>query len=1059
MRIARTTILLALLSVTLSAQFNSAIQGTLTDQSEALIPGALVRITNLATGVSREVTSGADGIYRVLSLGPGNYRVEAEKEGFQKAQRDSVTLGISETIRVDFGLAVGVVVGRIQVEAQSARVETAQGRISERISQAQLNELPLNGRNVFTLIALQPGVSGRGNAATFGTSPGTYNDSFGGETGPQVNAAGQRWESNNYTIDDTSSGGASRGGTTNLTPSADSVEEIRVISNNFSAEDGRSPGAQIQVITKAGGNQFHGGVTHFFQNNTLSSRNLFEAEAPAFRKNQFTYNIGGPIVRNRLFFHHTYEGIRQSGARGVVTQVETPEFRDFVVRTRPNSIAAKLLSEFRPVADPVSNLRDLGSPQQGVNVSGPPDGIPDVGSVQFVPRSHRKGNQFSGRVDLELRPGKDRLYGSYYQTSVSSLGGGIREAFNRPTDELTYFGSLNHTHIFDGSRINEIRIGMNRFDGAPAPHPRLDIPQMSITGIQGFSNSQHPFGWLHNNFLAKDVFSWVRSKHSLKFGAEVRKVKADTINTDNYIPSYSFASPLDFADDEPLQMTRNVDPATGLPATNASNLRALEWAIFVNDDWKVRRDLTVTLGLRYENYGSLTDPYGNLRNLVPGPGATFEERLATAAAVIVPDFFPADRLNFAPRLGFAWDVGGKGVTAIRGGYGIAYDRIPTVLPGGYRASPPLRAFATLGSQFGTTFTYSLGNPAAPFLGYPVDAALRLGLDSRGGIRGVRVRFPTAMDPDIRSPYVHNWFLGVQRTAPWGMVVEVNYQGSAGHHLMNSASDVNRYRGDMLDNRFDGFNPSFSSIGWISSTSNSIYHGGTVQVRRAFRSGLSFQGSYTFGKAITDAELFNTGINYQDIAWRRGDRAVASYDVPQRAVGLAVWQLPGPAGVSSAWLKQTLGGWQLSGSVILEKGQPINIVNLAPWPRGDYNADNATGDRPNAPASNVKQSGWTRQEFLGGIFSVADFPTPERGTNGNLGRNAFRGPGFAQVDLSLSKRFRLTERASVQVRLDTFNALNRVNLANPVTDLNNVSFGQSTATLVPRLIQAGLRIEF
>ena len=294
------------------AQFGSAIQGTVTDSQQALVPDAVVRVSNTTTGVTREVVTSADGVYRVTSLGPGAYRVEVEKSGFVKAQRDSVTLGISETIRIDVALELSGVAEAVTVAVRAPLVETEQGRVSGRVDRLQLQEMPLSGRNLYNLLALQPGVTGRGFSASI-SGGGGADDSFAGESAPRINASGQRDEANSFTVDDTSTNGVARGGITNLTPNTESVEEVRVVANNFSAVDGRNPGAQIQVITKAGTNDFRGSGSYYFQNDALSARNVFETAVPKFEKNLFGYSLGGPIVRNRVFFFTSYEGLRQTG--------------------------------------------------------------------------------------------------------------------------------------------------------------------------------------------------------------------------------------------------------------------------------------------------------------------------------------------------------------------------------------------------------------------------------------------------------------------------------------------------------------------------------------------------------------------------------------------------------------------------------------------------------------------------------------------------------------------------------------------------------------------------
>ncbi|MGA2329146.1 MAG: carboxypeptidase regulatory-like domain-containing protein [Bryobacteraceae bacterium] len=1037
-------------------QFNSAIQGTITDSSKAVVPDAAVGVTNVDTGIARAVKTSDDGLYRVLSLGPGTYRITVQKLGFADVSRDSVVLATGETLRVDFTLQVGTMAEKITVEEQPPLVETEQGRVSGQIDQTELKEIPLNGRNVFNLLALQPGMIGRSRASASGGGGRSGNDPFAGEAGPTMYASGQRQEANSFAMDGSSINSSVSPGYTNLTPTAEAVQEVRVVVNNVSAVDGRNAGAQVEVITKSGTNQFHGGANHDFQNNTLSAHNEFETRVAVFRKNQFGAQLGGPIVRNRTFFFISYEGLRQSGGRGQVVTMETSAFRDFVVRTRPNSIAAKLLGSYAPAVYPTSNFKDLGSPATGVNVIGPADGIMDVGSANYIPDTGHSGDQIQGRIDHELRPGTDRLYGSYYLNQDSSLDGNVRPAFNRPFRERSQFADINETHIFSPTTMNEFRAGVIRLRGGNDKPQHLDVPGISISGITGISYGQFPNGWWQTNWTFKNVFSWVRSAHTFKMGGEYRREFANNVNTGNYIPAYSFASLLDFADDEALSESRSVNPRTGAPATVYVGLRDRSFAGFFNDDWKVSRRLSITIGLRYEYFGPMTDSNNRASNLIWGAGSTYAERMASARVDLMSPLYRADKTNFAPRFGFAWDPSGSGRMSIRGGYGLAYDHIYSLKAGGYGSNPPLIGSATLGSQYGTTFGYTLGDLTKPNYGYPVDPGLLLGLDDRNGIKGARVSV-SAINPSLSTPYVHNWFFGIQRELPGRMVAEINYTGTAGHHLLDTYA-ANRYAGDMLDNVFNGFNPSFGNIRVVEAATNSIYHGASLRVRREFRQGFLFQGAYTIGKTIGEIDDGSISNNFQDANNHRIDRSAASFDVPQQVSLAGVWSLPFLKG-GQHWTSRVFGGWQLSGTAILQKGMPFNITNGASWPKGDYNADNTTLDRPDAPAASVPRAGWSRSDYLTGLFPASTFPAPVRGTNGNLGRNVFRGPGFAQTDLSLAKNFKIREKLSSQFRFDAFNAFNRVNLNNPVSDLNNSNFGRSTGADTPRVFQARIRLEF
>ena len=1039
-----------------SAQFSGVIQGTITDSQKAVVADAVVMVTNVRSGVARESVTTSDGVFRVLSLGPGVYRVEVVKLGFLNALRESVSVGISETVRLDFTLEVSGVQESVTVTTNAPIVETEQGRVSGQVDRMQLQEMPLSGRNLYNLIALQPGVTGKGVSASI-SGGGGADDSFAGESAPRINASGQRDEANNYTVDQTSTNGVARGGITNLTPNTESVEEVRVVSNNFSAVDGRSPGAQIQVITKSGTNEFRGSASYYYQGDQLSAKNVFESSVPKFDKNQFGYSLGGPIMKNELFFFTSYEGLRQTGVRGSTFVVETPAFRNFIQSTRPNTIAAQLLRDFAPAVDPTADFRDLGSPAPGANVIGPADGIMDVGSAFYVPEGWRRGNQFNIRSDYELRPGKDRLYGNFYRTNSYAVTGGIRPPFNRPTPNTTHFGNINYTKTFSTSMLNEFRGGVMRLVGLPDTPEHLEIPGITITGVTGFGQSGYPNGWWQTNWDFKNIFTLVKSNHLVKMGGELRQMYGSARNTNNYIPAYSFSNLMNFADDEALQMSRYVDPRTGEPQTAYSELTQTEWAVFIDDDWKVRSNVTINVGLRYENYGTFKDSDDTLRNLILGSGSTYNERLANARVDFVDKFYPTDNNNLGPRVGFAWDPFNDGKTSIRGGYGLSFDRLMNLPAENYRNSPPLRATVVLGQLLGTPqFTYSLGDPSKPYLGYPVDPALQAGLDSRNGVIGARVAL-TTVDENLINPYTHNWFFGVQRDIGLGVVAEFNYLGSAGRNLYN-AYNINRYVGDLLDGIINGFNPSFQQINMVTSTSKSDYQGATIQLRRRYQQGFTIQGAYTFGKAMNDADIAVGTTNFQDAADLGAEWAIAGYDVRHKLALLGVWEMPF-FNNSTGLTRTFLGGWQLAGSAIFQTGNPINITRGGSFPSGDYNADGNGGDRPNAPASTVKTSGWSQEEYLAGIFKASDFPAPQPGQNGNLVRNAYRGPGYADVSLSVSKKFQMTARVTTEFRVDAFNAFNRVNLSDPVTDLSNSNFGKVTSQLNTRAIQLGARLRF
>ncbi len=1053
------------------AQFSSAIQGTVTDASNASVPDAVVTATNAETGIVRSAKTSNEGFFRISNLASGKYNLTAEKPGFSVSKLEGLEVEVTKVVKADFSLAIGAVSQQVQVEAAVPLLDTEQGRVSGQVDRTQLSELPLNGRNAFNLISLQPGMVGRGQSVSMG-SQGGGNDSFAGETQVQIYANGQDQTANTFTIDDTSINSVAYGGTVNTVPNSESVEEVRVVSNNFSAEEGRNPGARIQVTTRAGTNTFHGTLSYYNQNSVLTSRNVFTTTVPNTRKNQYGYAVGGPIIKNRTFFFTTFEGLRQSGASASVYTVETSQFRDYVISRFPNSIAANLLKNYQPAVYPTGGFQDLGTPVAGGGPlsTGPKIGIPTIGTVSYAPNSWRKGAQFNVRIDHELRPGKDRLYGTYYKTDLDSQAGGIRPAFDRSLKEWTYFGNINETHTFSPNLINEFRGGVSQLNGNPEDPKYLYVPKINIAGgVSGFPISSDstitnvPGGWWQTNYHYKDVVTWVRSTHTLKFGAEYRKDVSASGYTTNYIPTYSFNSMLDFAIDAPLTEIRNVSPLTGAPTLNFSHQHNNETAFFVQDDWKVSRRLTINVGLREENYGGPINTQG-AREFVFGSAPTFQQAIARGIVTNVPELAPGRNFNWGPRFGFSWDPTGHANMTVRGGYGISYDRTT-----GGSMNYINRVTVTLGQQFSTpNFAYALGSTACSgdgrqggvggcpaYLGYPTDAVAQTGLNPAGGIATARIA-ATGVDPNFTSPTVHNWFFGIQRQLLKGTVLEVDYIGSAGHHLA-STQDFNRYVGDLTlhNGSFTGLNPYFSNINIAESVSNSFYSGASVLVKHAFQRGFMLQSSYTFGKALDEGD--SLGGTWEDAQNRRLEHGRAGYDATHKLVFAGVWNLPFFKGTNT--LSRIAGGWELSGSSILQSGLPMTVTATGAYPRGDFNADNNATDRPDAPLTPLPTSGWSRQQYLTGIFPASSFPLPALGADGNLGRNIYNGPGFVETDLALVKKFAITERWKATLRMDAYNAFNRVNLNNPSLVINASAFGQSTSALTPRVYQAGLKIQF
>ncbi len=1021
-----------------------AIQGTITDPTEAVLVGATVRVTNQETGEQRTTATNDSGVYRVVSLAPGRYDVSVEMQGFGTAVRRNVLLPVGGSVRLDIQLQPGTLQEIVDVVASVADLQAERAVITAVVEEKKVSDLPLQFRNVFQLAALQPGITGLASGADFLVA----------EYGHGLNASGLRASAHHATLDGATISGVPWGGTVLIIPNPESVEEFQVVANNPSAEYGRNAGMITSVVTKSGTNELHGSIFWYHRNDNLRARNVFEAVVPEFRRHDFGYSLGGPIRKDKTFFFTTYEGIRQLTGRGALAVVETRAFADLVQRTRPNSIAARLMRDYPPQAYPTEDLRDLGSPVDDPFRIDPPDGIADVGTITGVSRGERNGGQANARMDQTLFGGSGKLRGTYYGMEVSELGGHIRPKFRQPYWHRNQFFNLAYTHIISPRTVNEFSFGYLRMRG-DFPDKNPESPTISIGGgVTGFGTLFWiPIDFAQNNFEYKNVLATQLGNHGLKLGVELRRAQ-DNANLHHWLrPNYSFNSILNFAMDRPFSETRAVDPATGLPTNASAGYRTFEWGAFIQNDWKARRNLTLNLGLRYENFGNPKEVNNRLQGLILGSGANIFERFATARMARVNQLYSTDNNNFGPRLGLAWLPTRSGAWVIRAGGGVSYNRINNTVFSDERLNPP---------RFGaaTTDVRTAGAPPIVYTmgpNYPPNPALARGVDERGGIRGARLDL-RVVNSRLRIPYVLHWFFGVQRQLPGAFVAEANYIATAGRKLLTGdapgGENYNRFAGDLLDGRLDRFNPSFGVIGYADGIVNSAFHGFTFQAIRRYGRGFAFQAALTLGKTL------DTPTVAMEVTRRDLDRGLASFDVNRKLSLNAIWEVPFWK-ETPGW-KHILGGWQLNLITQLQSGLPFSVFHGGAYPTGDFNADGTNNDRPHTPTFGNTRTGLKRSDYLVGVLSAADFPRPAAGTLGNLARNTFRGPGYASTDLSVFKNFRAPwyrESATVQFRAEFYNLFNRVNLGSPTGNLHSVLFGRSTSAFDGRDIQFALKFMF
>jgi hypothetical protein len=1058
-------------------QFQSSVEGSVQDTTQAGVPGAEVTLVNESTQVTLRTTTNESGFFRLPQLSPGNYRVEVRKGGFKSWLQTNLRLEGSEIRTVYPVLAVGEQVTTVSVEAMMNAIETGTSKISRSVEEKTIAETPMVGRNIYgALAALAPGITGSGGL--FGSGYALNQDSFVNEPGFQINAAGQRQEQNEFEVDGTSVNGNSRDGIANLTPEPDTVQEIRVSANTFSAEKGRNSGALVEVFTKSGTNQFHGTLSEFHSDNRLTSRTLFQSSIPASRRNEYGFTIGGPVVRNKTFVFGSYYGLKSSVASTSVVREETPEFRDYVASNFPNSIAARFLKVGAPLSYPTSQISTVAQVRTANPGSYPsdrfPSDLPVVGTATVNQTTSRPAMQWNTRVDQNLREYKDRVYFNWFRTTTEGQQASTRAFLRYVVPSYGAFGRLSWTHTFSPSLLNEFSASLVRAGGYTPPAPGGEnLPIANISGIStGFSQGGY-YRWQHNNIILHDGLTWMRGHHQIHTGVDIDRQRGYAIQSNNARPTFQFSNILDFAQDLPFsQSGPTIDIAKSDTALDLyRKLYVVYVGAYVQDDWKATKRLTINAGLRWDYFGHWATGHQGIIPFpifTPGAGSAFQDQVASGAMKVRgAGYFTDNKPNgWAPRIGMAWDVFGNGSTSIRAAYGLFYSRVANLAyaTNGSNTNPPAfgSPFLTV-QQPGVRFGYGLGSPDGYYFAPPPGFSFQI--DPRGGIIGTRVSIG-GMDPNPVQPRTHDWTFSIQRRLGGSFVVEADYLGSHSAHLFTQ-TDVNRYAGDLVahNGALVRLNPSFGPIVYGQTIGNSDANIFSFSLGRRFAHGWSAKAIYTTGRAL-DADSSNDngvggGRNILDAYNLQAQHGRADYDIKRRLTLDSVWELPSP--FKSPALKNILGGWRLAGIAMFSSGRPFTVFTSSPYPSGDFNADGFNWDVPNAPAFGNSVSA-SRSDFVTGLFKVSDFPKPARGERGNLGRNTFEGPGLANVNLNVIKATRIPwfvggEGATVELRGEIFNLLNRVNLTQPTSDLASGLFGRSTDQSLPRAVQLGLRIQF
>ena len=790
------------------AQFTSAIEGTVTDSSGAVVAGATVTLKNEETGATQTFQTQDSGNYRFATLPSALFTINVSAHGFKTTLQEHVRVQVAETKTVNFTLVVGVTESVVTVTGETPAIETSQGRVSGEIEEKAVHDLPLSGRNFYTLVVLTPGVSGlaSGGGQAYAQASG---DIFNPEYGVNLNANGSRAESNSFLIDSSSIDSSQRNGVTNVNPNAEDVQEVRVAANNFSSEYGRNAAALVNIITKQGSNNWHGTLGFYHTDNKLQARNEFQTAVPVFRRNEGAWSFGGPIRKNHTFFFASMDILKSGVATGRAASILTPDFINFMQTNFPNNVSTYMATTFPASISITGGLVNAG---QTAGLVGPGRAFADCsaygdgdatapvpfnnsavtipcnfnvsGVGSFATGLPRNGFQYTGRVDHSFHGDKDRIFASYNHTDLHQVLFGapfVYPAFNtiEPTYSMHFATGWVHSA---GNFVNEFGFATTRpFGNALVNHP--EVPGITVIGIEGYQTGWGPNAFVQNNFEWRDVAAFTRGSHNLKIGGNVGRGRADHESSRVYNrPQFSFNNALDFASDYAFsEQQYGFDPVTGQPFNKLYSLvRDGSLSAFAQDDWKLKPNFTLNLGLRYEDFFNPSDGLGakGVCNMTLPSGGDLQSRIADGVMTCGSHLLDHTMNTVSPRVAFAWDPTKQGKMSVRAGYGIFYDKPSEQLYNNYFTNTPKFVLGSASQQTPPNVpVFALGTTTDPPYNYPLPSGVQAGnlLPSGGLISGQANVSVT--DRGLRPSYMQNWFFGVQRSLPGSLVAEVDYIGS------------------------------------------------------------------------------------------------------------------------------------------------------------------------------------------------------------------------------------------------------------------------------------------
>lgn len=1078
------------------------LSGTVADANEAVVPGATVKLTSLATSQVRETVTGDSGDFAFTLLPAGDYKLEVAANGFRTVIVDNLRINVTQTTTLPVRLDAATVSGMVTVNAEPPLVQQESSQVGRTVEEQTIRQLPLPTRNFQQLLTLSPG-----------TSASVSNNTELGRGDSIITVNGQRTTSNNVRINGIDANSAGTNSTPNIAvPATDTLQEFIVQTSLYDASQGRNAGGNVEAITKSGANNFHGNAYYFFRNRALNANDFFLEQSgqptPVLSRHQYGGTLGGPIIHDRLFFFGSYQGTRETNGASLNNSLMFP-FMPAQLRDN-NRTAAALQATFGVTPNPIAvNLLNLKLPngQFAIPSSATASGLTPISGISTF-----RENQFNANFDLRLTDKHTLSLKNFFASNptfqanynFAGLGNGVNQlpGTGGSLDIIQELNAITDTYVFTPNVVNQARFGFSRLRVTSLPEEPFTaadlginnplknlfpgMPTLTVTGLFTFGSS--PFADQSsriNAFTYGDTLSIVAGNHRLRLGGEYRRSQVNFFFNAFSRGQIIFSSFNNF-------LIGNGVSILGSGVFDRA-LRVNDWSGFLQDDWKVNDRLTLNLGLRYDFYGYPKDTRGRLVNFLPdqfrqgttaSPAGAPNGFVQAAGGGLsgVPEvdetLVPSDKNNFAPRVGFAYRLNDSGTLVARGGYGIYYDKFSTRYANTQLLNYPYLALAvglpgvlrTLADPF-----IPLPQPGA----FPVNPTIPSPLSPLSPLLGVPIS-GIFIDPELRTPYIQQYNANIQWEAFKDYLLELGYVGSKGTKLLQVVT-LNQPVYNRAANVFVApLGTALSTqknvaggVQQVQTSSNSRYDSLQISMTKRFSRGLQFLSAYTLSKS----QDYYSGGTINELFAIAGDQSnwklnygPSDYDRRHRFVTSFVYDLPKTDSQSFA-SKYFVNDWQINGILTLQTGTPFSIVD-APNNNIIQRANFAPGGGSILTTGDIESrlNGYfntsafvlSRPILAGGNLGVPNNPAFDPNNPfGNTPRNFIYGPGQKNMDFSVVKFIPIREALRGEFRAEFFNLFNWTNFANPNNNIAVPStFGRITATSSgPRVIQFAFKLNF